>query len=82
MTMPGFTAEAALDRTPTFYRALARYARAGDGLQPATIHCNPTCLDNCLMDCSDCDDLPVKFRAACIRACLQHNVRCRRMCCH
>jgi hypothetical protein len=81
MAMPGFTAESALDRTAGIFRAVTRYVRSGVGLQPA-IHCDPICLDDCLLDCTDCYEVPPKYRAACESHCRAHNVGCRHICCH
>jgi len=73
--IPGFTAEASLDRTPRIFRAVAHYAKVDTGLQPA--FCSQECLDNCLDDCSDCaDDGP-----GCYHACARNNARCLANCC-
>jgi hypothetical protein len=53
--LPGFTAEAALDRTGTHYRMAGDVLRAGEGIQPALRPRN--CFQNCLADqCFSEDD--------------------------
>jgi hypothetical protein len=82
VNMPGFTAELSLGGAVLSFRG--QWTRQGptDTVQ-AAIHCDPLCLDNCIMDCSDCDDLPTPAaRGRCIRFCAAHNIGCRRKCCH
>ena len=81
MNMPGFTAESSMNIARRLRGRWAQRATA-DAVQPA-IHCDPACLDDCIMDCSDCDDLPTPgSRARCRAFCRAHNLGCRRRCCH
>jgi hypothetical protein len=80
MLMPGFTAEASLYQSVAHYPALGTVGHASGGIVPAI--CDPDCLDNCLEDCSDCYDLPARYRWICIRYCHLHNAGCIRHCCH
>jgi hypothetical protein len=81
MNMPGFAAESSLGGVShTFWSEWKK--RSDSGVVEPALVCNPDCLDNCLMDCSDCDDLPnAASRARCRSFCIRHNFGCRRQCC-
>jgi hypothetical protein len=82
MQIPGFTAEHSLGPGQQGMQGIWAQPAAPNGVSPARV-CNPTCLDNCEMDCSDCDDLPTpQSRARCRVYCFRHNLQCLRQCCH
>jgi len=81
MNMPGFSADFSLKGASYSFSQRWRHQVATDGVQPALV-CNPDCLDQCVMDCSDCDDLPnPASRARCRAFCIRQNAACRRRCC-
>ena len=80
--IPGFVAEASMNSGSKF---TGRWSSSPvvNGVGPAQLHCDEVCLDNCLLDPSDCDDLPnAQARARCRAFILRHNAGCRRRCCH
>jgi len=82
MNMPGFGAELSLSPVTKMFGGRLRNPVAGNTVEAAILHCNQACLDDCLFDLSDCDDLPLPQRAQCRGFVIRHNTGCRRKCCH
>ena len=82
MRMPGFDAERSLGGSSYPFRSTWSTRRTAVVVEPALV-CDPDCLDDCAMDCSDCDDLPnAASRVRCRAFCVRQNAGCRRKCCH
>jgi len=85
MTMPGFNAEASIQKTVLVYKMAWGWDRLGDTVSPQ-LHCDEGCLDDCQSNCpdpGDCSDLPnPQARARCLRAAVACLRACRRKCCH
>jgi hypothetical protein len=81
MNMPGFSAELSLSSVAKSFGGRWRNPVAANAVE-AAVHCDQACLNDCLFDLSDCDDLPVRQRAQCRAFVIRHNLGCRRLCCH
>ena len=79
MNLPGFSAEASLQRIGLAYNMAWVFDEMGNVVRPQV--CDQTCLDDCESNCldpGDCSDLPPQSRgqclaqvAACRRACIK-----------
>ena len=82
MNLPGFSAEASLQRIGLAYNMTWSFDQLGNAVWPQV--CDQTCLDNCESNCpdpGDCSDLPPKLQAQCRAAALACIRACIRKCC-
>jgi hypothetical protein len=84
MNLPGFSAEASLQRMVLAYGMAWKLDRLGNVVWPQQLNCDQNCLDTCLLPCpdaGDCPDGPPDLRAQCLAAARACSNACRKQCC-
>jgi hypothetical protein len=81
MKIPGFTAEASLYKTGGCYHMTGDFAQVDVAIRPS-IHCDPSCLDNCENSCPEPYECPPGMsHGACMRMVMACRKDCIRTCC-